>query len=264
MIAFDEIDNRLGSIGKDRAWLAAVTERSPASIRAALAPNAPAGKRSSLLQKALSDAIAKEEAAQGKAESLPPGFSAIFLSDQEIDAADRAAHAVGAPSLAAFCRDVIQAEARRILFGLADNVVPMGRENVTTLPFHGLVAAGLPAGVIDDLAEDFVAVAGDFPAGHFAVRVHGRSMEPDYPDGSLIVCRPLKDGEFAKKGSDVIASDAAGTYFKRLIYKKDGPKGSAPRKATPRLASINPDFEDVVPISDCPIKAIVVGTANPA
>lgn len=61
MIPFHEIDQRLKNLGKDRAWLAETTRRSPDSIRVALAPNAPAAKRSKLLQKAISDAIEREE-----------------------------------------------------------------------------------------------------------------------------------------------------------------------------------------------------------
>ncbi|MEO5712597.1 MAG: hypothetical protein ABIT37_03840 [Luteolibacter sp.] len=66
MIAFEDIDKRLKEIGKNRAWLAEVTGRSPDSIRVALAPNAPDYKRTKLLAKALSDAIEKEESAELK------------------------------------------------------------------------------------------------------------------------------------------------------------------------------------------------------
>lgn len=64
MIPFDEIDNRLKELGKDRAWLADETSRSPDSLRAALAPKAKPKNRSSLLQKALTDAIVREEERQ--------------------------------------------------------------------------------------------------------------------------------------------------------------------------------------------------------
>lgn len=64
MIPFDQIDAHLEAIHKNRAWLAQVTGRSPGSIRAALAPNAVPKQRSSLLQKALTDAIRTEELRQ--------------------------------------------------------------------------------------------------------------------------------------------------------------------------------------------------------
>ena len=64
MIPFDEIDNRLDALGKDRAWLAAAAGRKPSSIGDALAPNAKPSKRSALLQKAITEAIEREEERQ--------------------------------------------------------------------------------------------------------------------------------------------------------------------------------------------------------
>lgn len=60
MIPFDEIDQILKKLGKNRKWLAEVTGRSDHSIRSALAPNAAPKSRSALMQKALSDAIERE------------------------------------------------------------------------------------------------------------------------------------------------------------------------------------------------------------
>lgn len=64
MIPFEEIDARLGQIGKDRKWLAEATNRSQDSIRTALAPNAADYKRSERLQRDLSQAIEAEELRQ--------------------------------------------------------------------------------------------------------------------------------------------------------------------------------------------------------
>lgn len=126
------------------------------------------------------------------------------------------------------------------------------------LPYYGTVAAGLP-GCTVDVTDDTHPVPDEYdPATHYVLRVRGESMEPDYADGSHIVCRKLKSGEYATKGQDVICSDASGNYFKRLKYTQDGPKGDTPRKAKPHLVSINPDYDEVIPVSDCPITAIVV------
>lgn len=64
MIQFEDIDSRLKSLGKNRAWLAEISGRSAGSIRSALAPNAESKHRSALLQRALTDAIEQEEARQ--------------------------------------------------------------------------------------------------------------------------------------------------------------------------------------------------------
>ncbi len=120
MIPFDEIDSRLQKIGETRAWLAKTSGRSADSIRGALAPKAPPSKRSELLQKALSDAILREEARQKEAQriqseappEIPAGHTAIYLSGQALEDADHASRLVGSPSLAIFCHDAIQAAAR--------------------------------------------------------------------------------------------------------------------------------------------------------
>lgn len=271
MIPFAEIDSRLTDIGKNRAWLVEVTGRSENSIRAALAPSAPEAKRSDLLQKALSDAIEKEESAQRASIRLPDQL-ALAPTAEEFDAWVRASRAAKAETLKTWAIDELNKAAaawhasRRIISHefdskVAEDPAPYRVRGYSDLPYFGTVAAGLPGGPVD-VMDGTHPVPGSFdPASHYVLRVHGRSMEPDYPDGSFIVCRKLKIGEFATKGQDVIASDASGSYFKRLLYTKHEPKGPGPRKAIPHLVSINPEFPEVVPVSDCPITAVVVARA---
>ena len=70
MIPFEDIESRLKKLGKDRVWLAEKSGRSHASIRTALAKSAVPKARSALLQKALSDAIEREELDQLKKPEL--------------------------------------------------------------------------------------------------------------------------------------------------------------------------------------------------
>lgn len=70
MIPFEDIETRLKGIRKDRKWLAENSGRSYDSIRTALAKNAAPKSRSTLLQKALTDAIEREEAEQAKKPEL--------------------------------------------------------------------------------------------------------------------------------------------------------------------------------------------------
>jgi hypothetical protein len=123
MIPFEEIDAALKALGKDRAWLAIESGRKPDSIRVALATNADPKNRSELLQKALSDAIEREREKRADAQriqfeappEIPAGHTAIYLSGQTYEEAERASRIVGAPTLAAFCHDVIKTQARLIL-----------------------------------------------------------------------------------------------------------------------------------------------------
>ncbi len=112
MIEWTEIDSRLDSIGKNRRWLSEQTPYSADTIRTALAPNST--KRSARMLAVLSRAIEDEEA-KSEARQSRPGMFDIFLTEEQLDKADRASRLVGAPSLVQFCRDAIFAAAERIL-----------------------------------------------------------------------------------------------------------------------------------------------------
>jgi hypothetical protein len=75
MIPFEDIEKRLKGIRKDRKWLAENSGRSYDSIRTALAKNAAPKSRSTLLQKALTDAIEREESEQAKKPELTKSIS---------------------------------------------------------------------------------------------------------------------------------------------------------------------------------------------
>jgi len=90
MIPFDEIDQRLKALGKDRAWLSEESGRKPDSVRVALAPNALAAKRSELLQKALSDAIEREESSRAAKADLPSRLAVQPANEEEFRAWCRA------------------------------------------------------------------------------------------------------------------------------------------------------------------------------
>jgi len=236
MIAFEEIDSRLESLGKDRAWLAAETGYSVAYIRDVLAPNST--RRTERIQLILSDPIEKEEAQNKKTAVLPPGYSAIFLTDKELDLADQASRLIKSKSLAEFCHDVIQAEARRILFGLGEGPSPPKasepeEKNVIlfSLPFLGAVAAGEP---VEAPRNETIPVPKKYEPGHFVVEINGRSGEPQFHDGE----RWIVDGRNCftpKSGKACIVSDESGSYLKKWNRKRGV------------FESINPDFPDVIP-----------------
>ena len=267
MIPFTQIDERLEKLGKNRAWLVEATGRSEGAIRSALAPKASDKHRSELLQRVLSEAIQKEEDAQRSCVRLPDQL-ALAPTPEEFDAWDRASRAARAPTLRDWAIDELNKAAAA---WHASKVIPISAVADDTaiyqvtpkidLPYFGTVAAGLPGGPVD-VADGTHPVSGNFdPATHYVLRVHGESMQPDYANGSFIVCRKLKTGEFATKGQDVIACDGSGAYFKRLLYTKDGKKSDNPRKAKPHLTSINPDYPEVTPLTECPIVGVVVAKA---
>ncbi len=206
------------------------------------------------------ESLMRSDAELHESREEPQSHLVIRTSAEEFDNWSRAALAKGQ-----IITDYAIAAIRQAYQGeLASKPAPIPADppaNLIELPYFGTVAAGTPAAELDT-DDGTHPVPGNYdPATHYVLRVNGESMEPDYPDRSHIVCRKLKDGEFAKKGQDVIACDASGAYFKRLVYRKDAPIGTGPRKAVPRLISINPDFPEVIPAADCPIMAVVVSKA---
>ena len=260
-------------LGVDRAWIAKECDYKSGSLAQILAPNGNQKYKTDKALRRIWEALDREEECQrANIGIIKPLGHRVFMepSEKQFDRWMQAVYAKPGRNFDDWAKQGLDAMADRDLGALAtagpalaplpdalstpEPILPLSH-----IPFFGLVAAGTPAGALDDMLDESAAVPGTWPANAFALRVSGRSMEPDYPDGSTIVCRPLKPGEYPTKGQDVISSDADGVYFKRLAYTKDGPKGDTPRKAIPHLVSINPEFPEVVPAADCPIVAIVVG-----
>lgn len=117
-----DVDPRLAALGKDRRWLAEQTGYSYDSLRNLLAPKR-AHQITERMLSTMRRAIEDEEARQAEAtpelskapRELAPGVFNLFRTPEELDRADRASRIVKAPSLVQFCRDVIEAEADRIL-----------------------------------------------------------------------------------------------------------------------------------------------------
>ena len=265
-------------LGVDRAWIAKECDYKSGSLAQILAPNGNQKYKTDKALRRIWEALDREEERQKSVQSAKPSkepasdqivlnpddteYQAWCSAFKVSDAADFKEWIIHRLNDAAAKALAVKSGISAPLAALPDALSTPEPLNVTPMPFYGLVAAGTPAGAIDDMLDETAHVPGRWPAvGHFALRVSGRSMEPDYPDGSTIVCRKLKPGEYPSKGMDVIAFDRSGAYFKRLAYSKSGPKGTSPRKPVPHLVSINPAFPEVVPAADCPVTAIVVGKA---
>ena len=106
------------------------------------------------------------------------------------------------------------------------------------VPIIGTVAAGLPMLAAEDFSDGVRVDEDDWEPGIVALRIQGDSMEPDYPDGSVILVRPT---DSASAGDLVIAirlrddatNDSEAT-FKRLVR----------RNGHIVLRAINDDYED--------------------
>ena len=59
----------------------------------------------------------------------------------------------------------------------------------------------------------------DVPETWFALEVHGDSMEPDYPDGSIAL---VAAGEFPERGDIVVAKLSTGQVVMKEYHRKNG------------------------------------------
>ena len=266
-MTFEQIPIRMLQLGVDRTWLCEQCDYSASTIANLLAPNGDPKAKTNKALRRIWEALDREEERQKSPATIFERQQLVLRpTDEEFQLWCRAA--AGDP-VNLWAAGALNTAAKRFMVAKSDRIAPLvslptaDAANVIELPFYGTAAAGQPGGPLDVL-DGTVPVSSALVGKRdrsalYVLRVNGQSMEPDYPDGSQIVCRKLKDGEFAKKGQDVIACDSSGAYFKRLEYRKIGQKGDSPRKAVPHLVSLNHEFPEVTPASDCPIVAVVVG-----
>ncbi len=118
----------------------------------------------------------------------------------------------------------VQRNTATVPYGLGKREIPL---------FDLPVSAGVGVFLDDNLAEDIIIPDNSKTRGaNFAVRITGRSMEPKYHDGDILLvqdCDAVENGELA-----IFVLDGSG-YFK--MYGGD------------RLISLNPEFDDI-PLHD--------------
>lgn len=199
MIPFEEIDPRLDSIGKNRVWLAEVSGRSYNSIRSALAPNSPDKQRSSLLQRALSDAIEREEELQRSAldekaiEDLKQHAITVYPTREQFNRWCRAFKNSEADTMEEWAESGLDQMAEEWM-NTMDSA--FGSSTMVQMPQrpHIEAAAGAPIGAeVQEWegADDTV-----------MVRINGLSMVPLFNDGEVIPMRHKRAArnKFMKKG----------------------------------------------------------------
>lgn len=257
MIPFEDIDQRLKDLGKDRIWLANETGRSEGSIRAALAPNAAPDRRSKLLQRALTDAIEQEEGYQKTKPSLPDRIS-VEASPESLALWSRAFKNSEFETFEEWMVNAINEEAeewhaeqqRKNLSVVTGEDPPTYFE----VPCMGIAAGHAIIG--DEL--DPVSITEDLGEGHVAFIVCGPSMEPEIEDGSTILVKEphVLRNHHMKKGLIYAVEIGGERTLKRYntrpatdeemeseaeyIYTING------YKRVKILESINPDYKEII------------------
>lgn len=240
MIPFDEIDERLFKLGLDRAWLAEKSGRKPDSIGSALAPSASSSKRSKHLQRALSDAIEREEAARrGRPAEPDENLIRVSFSDEDFAIVENAAKIVDTPIkdfVARAATHQAKAEIAKSAAATPPAVVPHESEPaIAYFPVPLLrAAAGFP------ILADAEVIEHDrkLGEGRFLLELRGDSMEPRFQDRQRVVLRDkatlrrplLKYGQLY-----CFIHDGAACF-------KQWAKDSAGQKV---LRSLNPEHPDI-------------------
>ena len=251
MIRFEDIDARLDGIGKNREWLVTASGRSAGSVRSALAPNASAQHRSSKLQKALSDAIEREEAAQRQAsesaaiEEIKQHAITIYPTRDQFRLWTRAFKQSSAEDMEQWAESGLDRLADEWLKSLeSPKIVPLPARP------HIVAAAGSPLGAeveewdgADNTVRVRISGLSMVPLlnDHDVITMHHRrAARSQYMKKGLIYLVAYQDGYTVKRYNTRVATDeeiGAGVSY---VSKADG------RTKVHLLESLNPSFPEIV------------------
>ncbi|GAB2022106.1 helix-turn-helix transcriptional regulator [Pseudolactococcus yaeyamensis] len=99
---------------------------------------------------------------------------------------------------------------------------------------HSQVAAGLGYGYDDEDNYIVYTDRDDLPCYDLATMVTGKSMEPEYHKGQMLLLRDL--GTTSYNGELCVIADDDKSYFKKLYTEDD----------QLRLVSLNPEYDDII------------------
>lgn len=119
------------------------------------------------------------------------------------------------------------------------------------------VIGNIAAGALADGETVPYSIKTDQPLANdeYVLRVNGKSMEPQIMDGSLVVMRKHTIPPIPKLGTIVEYNDERGVTLKKLAQRK-----TADGKKEYILKSINPTFQDILPMDGGRVSAVYVRT----
>lgn len=259
MIPFEKIDSRLEEIAKDRAWLANETPYSAAYIRDILAPNST--RRTERIQKIISDAIEREEAAQRDqaVEALKQHAITVYPSREQFNRWTRAFKHSRAETMEEWAeRGLDELAAEWEQEQKSPRLVPFAESAVAAFDislWHA--AAGQPVSADVETVE----VEKDYGPGRILCELHGDSMEPKFKNGSRVVLRTreslkkpvLKKGEiylFSIGGQNLLKEYNSRKATQKEIDAGISYEGADSSQKVRILKSINPAHKEIVVTED--------------
>ncbi|MFT9455734.1 MAG: LexA family transcriptional regulator [Liquorilactobacillus hordei] len=120
----------------------------------------------------------------------------------------------------------------------------------TIVDVYGSVSAGTGE-YLDDIKPEKFSIKGPVPDDYdFAVRVNGRSMEPTFNDGQIILVKKVVDDSEVRNNQFIIA-EVNGEAFVKKLFVSDN---------MIRLISLNPKYKDIFinEFDDFVVRGVVV------
>lgn len=242
----DEIKAWLKRSGHSREWLGEQCGKTKNTVNNWLSTNIEIPESTLHLIARLMEDDARADAERKKSESSAPlSHLVIQVEVEEFNAWEKIAiHQTPPQTVTDWA---LQAIKDACLADTASKIEPVSLHQPSNLiafelPFFGAVAAGEP---VSATLEETVTVPREYPPGHFVVQINGRSGEPQFMDGERWVIDG-RDCFTPKKGKPCVVSDGYGSYL-----KKWNPKRQA-------FESINPAFNDVIPLADAKLQGYPV------
>ena len=105
-----------------------------------------------------------------------------------------------------------------------DGRLNLMKKDVVRVPLLGKIPAGMPFEAIEDkFTIDYEEIPSEWTKGnkqYFALKIEGGSMEPEYPDGSIVVFLKTED---CTSGQDCcVMVNGEDATFKRVTKREDG------------------------------------------
>lgn len=121
------------------------------------------------------------------------------------------------------------------------------REKGVKIPVLGRVAAGIPIEAVEDI-EDYEEITETMASSgeYFALRIHGKSMEPRILDGDVVIVRKQEDIESGEIG--VVIVNGSDATVKKVMKEEKGIMLVATNQSV-----YSPKFYDKKAIKDLPI-----------
>lgn len=243
--------DRYKDVGRDRYWLAEKCESEKRTVDNWLSSPAGIPAKAKLIIEKLMKADQAEEAAKAQTDSPQLSCLALHITTDDLNEWAKAYKLSKADTLEQWAIDTVRSSIRAAMDSESEE-----HYNIIAFPEIPLlhVAAGIP--ITSD--SEMFSPSREYGKGRFGARLHGDSMAPKYPDGSIVILRQkdtLNNPQLRK--GDIYLFVVAGEktlkrYNTRLATHEEIESGVSyvsrvdGKKKVAILESLNPNFPEII------------------